>query len=317
MGLKAWSKNASDVVARRMGRGVLLTRKLHRSMPSSMADRKTALVLEGGGMRSSYLAGVLIALHERRIHFDAVIGTSAGACCGASFIIGEPENNKIILEDHLTSGYFVRYGNIFNGGNLVDIDYLIDDVCMKHVPLDLERVKNSPTLLYMAATDYQTGEVFYFNNREHDIREALRASCAMPYLYRKKVVINGRRYIDGGVVADIPLDQALALGYTDIVVVSTRYLGFRKTESWISTQLSRWIYSDSPVLTQVFKNRHVVYNRALDLIETPPEGCRIHLIASSKPLPVTRTTRAKKKVREAVNLGYEDGIAFDRGRGNS
>lgn len=275
-----------------------------------MQNGKRALVLEGGGMRSSYLAGVLIALHERGIHFDAVIGTSAGACCGASFIIGEPQNNKIILEDHLTSGKFVRYGNIFNGGNLVDIDYLIDDVCMKHVPLDLERVKNSPTFLYMAATDYQTGEVCFFNNREHDIREALRASCAMPYLYRKKVVINGRRYIDGGVVADIPLEYALTLGCTDIVVVSTRPQGFRKTESWISTQLSRWIYADSPVLTHVFRNRHLLYNRCLDLISNPPKGCRIHLIASSKPLPVTRTTRKKKKVEQALRMGYEDGLAF-------
>ena len=275
-----------------------------------MESGKTALVLEGGGMRSSYLAGVLMALHERGMKFDCVIGTSAGACCGANFVIGEPGNNKIILEDYLTSGPFVRFGNLFNGGNIVDIDYLIDEVCTKHVPMDPARIKAAPTPLYISATDYQTGEVFFFNSREHDIREALRASSAMPYLYRRKVFLNGRRYIDGGVVADIPVEKAVALGCTDIVVVSTRYAGFRKTESWISVALSRWIYSDSPVLKQVFQNRHILYNRCLDLIANPPKGCRIRMIIPQKPLPVTRTTREKEKVKEAVCLGYSDGLAF-------
>ena len=48
--------------------------------------KKTGLVLEGGGMRGIYTAGVLDAFMERRITFDGVIGVSAGAIHGCSFV---------------------------------------------------------------------------------------------------------------------------------------------------------------------------------------------------------------------------------------
>lgn len=276
-----------------------------------MAESKKGLVLEGGGIRSAYLAGVLLAFHDREFnHFDVVAGTSAGACCGANFIAGEPEKNKIILEDYLTGNRFVSYRNVFSKRNVVDIDYLVDEVCTYHVPFSLEKIKNAGSLLYISAVDYLTGEVSYFNNREHNIHEAIRASCAMPYLYRKKAVYDGRRYLDGGLLAGIPLEKVLESGCEEIVVISTRHQGYRKPKDRIPAWIHRFTYSDSSVMAEIFKNRSISYNKCLDQIKNPPKGIKIHFIVPRERLPVARVTRDRGKVQSTVKLGYEDGLGF-------
>ena len=55
---------------------------------------KKALVLEGGGSRGIYTAGVLEVLHKENLGFNYVIGTSMGACNGSSFVSNQPERNK-------------------------------------------------------------------------------------------------------------------------------------------------------------------------------------------------------------------------------
>ena len=50
---------------------------------------QTGLVLEGGGMRGIYTAGVLDVFLENEIAFDGVIGVSAGAIHGCSYLSGQ------------------------------------------------------------------------------------------------------------------------------------------------------------------------------------------------------------------------------------
>lgn len=277
--------------------------------------KKRGLVLEGGGMRSSYMAGVLMAFRDFGLtDFDVVVGSSAGAACGANFIAGEPEKNKIILEDHLTGSQFVRYSNLFSKENILDIDYFIDDVCTKKVPFNVEAIKNSDTTLFVSATDYLTGEATYFNSHEHNIHEIIKASCAMPYLYRKKAYVNGRRYLDGGIVAPIPLEQAILEGCNDVIVIGTRESGYRLKKNKCPTFFHDFMYSDSPSMGEAFKVRHHRYNETFALMNRLSRYINISYISPQKKLSVTRTTRSKKKVKHSIHQGYEDGAQFCRQR---
>ncbi len=278
---------------------------------------KKGLVVEGGGIRSAFVAGVLLALHDKGLnHFDVITGTSAGACCAANFMAGEPEKNKIILENYLTGSRFVRFGKIFSKENIVDIDYLIDDICGGIIPMNFEKVKKSATKLYITATDYQSGQTAYFDNRHDDIAQALRASCAMPYLYRKKVFYKNRRYLDGGMTVAIPVEKAIEEGCSEIVVIGSRTKGYRKSPDKIPAWIHSRVYSDSPVIVKTFRDWHVTYNRELDLIQNPPAGVTIHYIAPEGPMPVTRTTRDPAKVKEGIQLGYQTGIDFVKNYSN-
>ena len=64
---------------------------------------KTGLVLEGGGMRGIYTAGVLDVFLEHEIEFDGVIGVSAGAIHGCSFVSGQKAASAIIKNTATTS----------------------------------------------------------------------------------------------------------------------------------------------------------------------------------------------------------------------
>ncbi len=271
---------------------------------------KKGLVIEGGGVRASYACGVLLAFKELKFdQFDVVTATSSGACCGANFVAGEPEKNRFLLESYTKKG-FVKFQNILTSKNVVDIDFLIDQVLKFDVPLNDVKIKNSNKLFLIAVMDYQTGKTVYFNNREHDIFEVLRASCAMPYMYRKKVLFNGRRYLDGGMVACIPLDKIIEEGCKEIFVIRTREKSYRKPENKIPIWVHRLAFSDSPAVVNCFQNRHIHYNRMTDLIDNPPPGITIYAIAPKKKLSLSRLSQNNEKINTSFNQGYEDALSF-------
>ena len=52
-------------------------------------DSRTGLVLEGGGMRGVFTCGVLDCFMDHDIRFPYVVGVSAGACNGLSYMSGQ------------------------------------------------------------------------------------------------------------------------------------------------------------------------------------------------------------------------------------
>ena len=68
-----------------------------------------------------------------------------------------------------------------------DIDFLIDKVFKEIEPLEVKAVRESDTRLIVTATNFETGQPTYFDNREDkDIFEVLRASKAAPVVYKKE-----------------------------------------------------------------------------------------------------------------------------------
>ncbi len=113
-------------------------------------------------MRGSFTAGVLEAFAEKlgdhRVFFDYVVACSAGACNAASFLAGQSWRNRLLYLDYLDGGKLVRWSRLFTGGDVMDIDYLIDDVTVKLCPLDLEGLRSCPTPLYIGVMDAQSGQ---------------------------------------------------------------------------------------------------------------------------------------------------------------
>ncbi len=98
------------------------------------------LVLEGGGMRGVYSAGVLEAFSEtdagRGLRFDFVVACSAGACVAASYLAGQPRRNRQVYLDFLDGDKLVRFRRLATGGSVMDIDYLAFEVTLRLCPLD-------------------------------------------------------------------------------------------------------------------------------------------------------------------------------------
>lgn len=273
--------------------------------PTDEPPVKRGLVVEGGGMRSAYVAGALLALHEVGPRdFDVIIGTSAGACCAANFIAGRPEFNQFVLEERLTSTRFIQYMNIPTTKNVVDVDFLMDE-CFATLPQLREELSKNKVKFLITSTNCETGETIFWDAAKQDVREALRASCAMPYFYRRKLYYQGNRVMDGGLTSSIPMQRAIDEGCTEIYVVCSRPVGYRKKPNpwgWIN----HVFFPTYPRMAKVIWERHRLYNADLDMVEHPPAGIKVIAIRPQQKLPVSRVTRDKIRVRQAIQQGFFD-----------
>jgi predicted patatin/cPLA2 family phospholipase len=265
-------------------------------------------------MRGAYTSGVLEAIAEngsQASRFDLVVACSAGASTAASLLAGQPRRNRTIYLDHLTGGKFIRWRRLFWRGDIMDVDYLTDDVHGKLCPLDLDALRRNPIPLHMGVTDAETGEVQYLNNHDDDLLTALRATCALPFFYRRAVVYRGRRYVDGGVGDPVPIGKALALGAKEIVVVLTSPIENRGRTRWWTPVWNRML-SSGPGVRKALEERHQRYREAAALLATPPGDTRVSVVRPSRPLGVGRTTQERDKLERACDLGYHDGREFLR-----
>lgn len=263
-------------------------------------------------MRGVYTSGVLEAFDDAGLRFDAIVACSAGACAAASFIARQTWRNRRIYLDFLDGDKLVRFTRLFTGGNVMDVDYLTDDVTVRLCPLDLDAFRASATELHIAVTDWKTGEARYLNNHDHDPLTAMRATCALPLFYRSEVVYEGRRYVDGGVADPVPIERAIALGARDVVVVLTSSIESRGAGKRRVPGIER-LFSSSPAIQRALKERYLRYREAAALIATPPDGVTIRVVRPSRALAVKRTTTERTLLERGCDLGKRDGEAFVAG----
>jgi len=281
------------------------------SRPAGFPAKKV-LVLEGGGMRGIFLVGILQAFADRRYFpWKLVIGSSAGALTAATYLTRQIHLARDAFFTSLLSRKFIQYANIFNQDrHILDLDWLVDTIISSgREKLDLTALKKAAPLLITATRveeDIPPRPV-YFHSRRDDALTALKATAALPYLYRGFVHYRGRRYLDGGLLAPVPYQKALELGYRekDILVLLTRPRGYRKKKMsiWIRTLYEQ--YYKEPhhaLLRETLMNRFTRYNRILDDLENSrPE---IEIIYPPEDFEVRRLSRDEKKIL----AGFEQGI---------
>lgn len=239
-------------------------------------------------MRGIFAAGVLDVFHERGVApFDIAIGTSAGACNLASHVAGQHGRNRRCYLTQMRRSEFVDVRRFLRGGHWLDLDYLWD-AFDREDPLDIPRVVASPTQFVVAATSVETGDATYIEPRAHDMNEALRASSAVPLMYRRFVELDGRHFTDGGVTAPIPVEEAYRRGARRIVVIRTRPARFAGP-SRLECSLAATMLRSYPALARAFRRYREVYARSQAFALDPPPGCTIVHIAPEQQR-ATRTT---------------------------
>ena len=96
---------------------------------------KTGLVLEGGGMRGMFTAGVLDAFYARGLHFDGVIGVSAGAVFGVNFLSRQPGRVIRYNKRYIRDPRYMGPGPLLRTGNLFSPDFAYGTVPRSWIPL--------------------------------------------------------------------------------------------------------------------------------------------------------------------------------------
>ena len=266
------------------------------------AGAKSALVVEGGAMRGVFTTGVLDAFLQRRFNpFDLFIGVSSGAGNLAAYLAEMPERNLKIYTDYSLRPGFMSLRRFIGGGHLVDLDWLWQ-VTISEIRLDLATIFAGGRPFWVCLTDVQTGKAVYKKTGPQDLEPVLKASSAMPVLYRDFPHIDGRPMTDGGLSDPIPVAEALRQGARRIMVLRSRPRQYRKTGG-VLQRILLWKLRGHPLLRQTAAARIRVYNQTVALIRNPPPGV---FVAEVCPPSGFRTSRLSRDPQTLLQ-GYRQG----------
>lgn len=281
--------------------------QMFEKAPAAPTERsvKIGLVLEGGGMRGLYTGGVLDALTDEKLLADYVVGVSAGACNGVSYVSGQRGRNLRINTVRVQDKRYVGLRNFIKTGSLFGMDFIFDEIPNRLEPFDYAAFQASPMEFEAGVSDVETGLPAYFGKediRDHSI--VLRASSSIP-CFAPMVRYKGRDYLDGGASDPIPVRRALEQGCGRVVVVLTRERGFVKSPEPARRLYARK-YRRYPGVVRMLDRRHTVYNQTLDYLRELEKEGRALVIAPEKPLGIGRYEKHVDKLRAAYDLGYTD-----------
>ena len=266
---------------------------------------KTGLVLEGGGKRGIYAAGVLDVLLENNIWADGLIGTSAGAVNGCSYVSNQYERN---LRYNIRFAKEKRYMSIYSlitTGNVVGTDFAYNILPNKLEVFDYDAFEKSPVAYYVTCSNVETGKAEYIQCKSLRGKnmDYLRASASLPYV-SQIVEIDGKKYLDGGICDSIPLKAFQDMGYERNLVVLTRPRGYIKKPE--NNLLANLYYRKYPAFVTALRNRYAVYNRTLKYIEQQEKQGNILVLRPSKSIKVGRMEQDPERLKQMYELGKND-----------
>jgi NTE family protein len=194
-----------------------------------MVPRPLAYVLGGGGSRGAVQLGMLQALANTDLRPDLVIGTSVGSLNGA-ILASDPDHAALKLteiwpridrQQVFPGGFFMKTLAATAAGR----PYVFDPTPLSdllHEYLPVSRIEDLEVPFTAIATDLDTGVRVEMDSG--DLRTALLASSAVPIAF-PWVDREGRRLVDGGLVANVPVRQAVARGARSVMVLDCGIFG--------------------------------------------------------------------------------------------
>lgn len=262
-----------------------------------MAGKGAALVLEGGGYRCMFSAGVTDVLMERGIYgFGSVWGVSAGAMTAASYKsrqIGRTMRIMLAFRDDLRCMSLWSY---VTTGNIASEDFLYDLVQRELDPSDNATFNANPLRMFCVASDVTFGTPCYLEvKRMMEDVPKIRASSSLP-LFSHTVEVGGHQLLDGGTTDSIPFEAALGeralplvCGYEPAeraLVVLTRDRSYVKDLGTEGMVLRSHRYDDYPYFIEALNQRRFMYNGERErLWECEREG-RCLVLAPPEPVEV-------------------------------
>ena len=266
---------------------------------------KSALILEGGGMRGLYTAAVLDVLMENNIETDVAVGVSAGALFGINY--KSKQIGRVLRYNLKYAGNKKNLGikSLLKTGDLMSKQFYFDDLPFKLDVMDTETYKTCKTEFYAVVTNLNTGLPEYksiYDLKSEECMEYLRASGSLPFV-SKPVTVNGVPYLDGGVSDSIPVKHYIDEGYDKIIVVLTRPSGSRKSGEIHGTNIA---YKKYPDFAKTLKNRNYDYSKQCDLVDDLEKDGKILVIRPTEHIKVKTTEKDRNVIQNMYDLGVKD-----------
>lgn len=243
-------------------------------MPSLPTD-SLAIVCSGGGIYGAAQAGMIAELARHGVRPHVMVGVSAGALNSAfmaqDWSVERAEElvaiwGSVDKREVFPSGVLSQLAKILARRDAIQSAKGLEALVERFAPLDISAC---PIPLHVGATDLVTGEMVWWADGESVPR--LCASAALPGVI-PPVTINGRPYIDGGVIDNLPVAKAIELGASTVLCldVSSVERDSAAPDSALGVLLRAYAHTRH-ALQEARAHHHIASGRALHLTATLPQ----------------------------------------------
>lgn len=266
-----------------------------------------ALVLEGGGMRGAYSAGVLDALHDEGLKFGGYAGTSAGATHLCNYLSEQRDRNFRLDTIHSKDKRYMSLGNWIRTGNYFDLKFCYHTVPEVIDPFDFDtfRKNAAESQFFVAASNVETGKAEHLIVK--DLRtdmDAIRSSSSLA-LASSLVEYKGMKMFDGNTADSIPFEFMDSIGYKKQVVVTSRPSHYRKGPNSL-LWLYKLVYRKYPNFVKAVGDRYIRYNRCLETLADWEKSGKIFVFRPESDIKISRVEKDTSKLVALYELGLKD-----------
>ena len=269
------------------------------------------LILEGGGNRGAYTAGVLDVLAENDIYIQDTYAVSAGACNAMSYLSKQPGRNYHIYTEYANDKRYSSWKLLWKTGSLFGFDFIFGELAHTLLPFDFEEFARTSMRLHIGTTDLRTGKPLFFGNetvRPDDMRTVI-ASASLPVV-ANIVEYEGHALLDGGVSASIPIEAALHDGIAKNIIVLTRDRTYvKKNKPEFPLFYLKHKYKAYPALVEAIRQRPAAYERQRNLCYQEQERENALVIEPSRPINIKRQCRDVEMLEDIYRMGVADANA--------
>ena len=152
----------------------------------------TGLVLEGGGLRGIFSAGILDFFLEKNIEFPYIIGTSMGALNAASYVSKQKGRSFRIPHTYIKDSRYLSLKNLIKEGSYFGMDFIFNKVVNELDPFDFETFENSSQRFISVTANCLNGKAEYFDKIEDrdKMMDILKATSSLPFISKTKLCHN-------------------------------------------------------------------------------------------------------------------------------
>jgi len=273
-------------------------------------NKKIALVVEGGGFKSAFTAGILDAfIRDGFDPFDLHVGISGGAMNLTSFISNQYKRNFKIISEMSHNAHFTSIIRFLKGGNYLELKYMLN-MAEKKYPFNMEAANMNlgDKECKFVVTNYETGKPSYLSIKKFGWIKTIEATGSLPIATRGFCEIAGKKYIDGGLSDPIPMKRVYDWGYKKIILLRTNRKNVKP--DWnLESLYAPLFYRGNPKLQKLISRNDKIYSRSQKYIDEHPSDLKLIHLAPRKELKCGVISSTKEHVHEDYLNGME--LAMD------
>jgi len=273
---------------------------------------KIALVIEGGGFKSVFSAGVLDAFLINKFNpFDIYIGVSSGAMSLSYYITSQYKAYFSLSKEVSVNEKFLSYKNALSEQGYMDLKFLTK-YAKQNNPLELKNLKESTDnkQFYIVGTNLENGEAVYLEPNKQNIYRCLRATSSLPFFTKAKCKVDGVELMDGAWSDPIPVKSAADLGANKIIVIRPHPFGYKVNGlSYLGLIAGYW-WKNTPKVRDIFFKENSNYNQAVDFLTKNNNTIEILQICPDNLLKSGVVGTTKEDLVQDYHCGLEKGMDF-------